>query len=89
MERIEIYAADESVCAEPKPRVRFRAFGNSALEFELLCWVEKPPLRGQVTDVLLTALNKRFNTERIEIPFGKHDIHIKQWPEGMLNAARD
>ena len=39
---------NEAVCKDPKARVRFRSFGNSSLDFELLCWVQEPALRGSV-----------------------------------------
>ncbi len=73
--------AEDKVCADPEPRVRFRSFGNSSLDLELLCWVEDPSLRGQVVDVLLTTIYKTFNSNNIEIPFSKQDIYIKEMPE--------
>ncbi len=68
------------VCADPEPRVRFRTFGASGLDFELLCWVEEPELRGRVIDRLNCAVYKRFMQEGIEIPYAKHDLYIKQLP---------
>ncbi|MDJ0622938.1 MAG: mechanosensitive ion channel family protein [Desulfocapsaceae bacterium] len=65
---------------EPDPRVRFRAFGASSLDFELLCWINDPELRGQAVDVLLDRIYKRFNAEKIEIPYAKHDVYIKAFP---------
>jgi len=74
-------AADESeVCADPYPRVRFRRFGHSGLEFELLCWVDKPEWRGRVLDALNTSIYKRFMANGIEIPYSKHDVYIKGLP---------
>jgi small-conductance mechanosensitive channel len=72
---------NEHVCAEPKPRVRFREFGDFSLNFELLCWIEDPLNRGLVLDELNTAIYKRFAEEGIEIPFPQHDIYIKQFPK--------
>ena len=34
---LSVAAREESVCDEPEPRVRFRRFGASGLDFELLC----------------------------------------------------
>jgi len=70
----------EAVCDDPEPRVRFRAFGASSLDFELLCWVYNPELRGRVLDALNTAVYKRFQTEGIEIPYAKQDLYIKEMP---------
>ncbi len=77
---MEIAEANERVCEDPEPRVRFRAFGASSLDFELLAWVEEPALRGLVTHELLRTTYKRLNAEGIEIPYSKHDLYIKQMP---------
>ncbi len=73
--------ANGLVCADPEARVRFRAFGASSLDFELLSWVNQPAQRGLATHQLLGAIYKRFNAENIEIPYSKHDLYIKQMPE--------
>lgn len=65
------------VCKTPEPRVRFRSFGDSSLDHELLCWVDKPVLRGRVLHKLNTAVYKRFIKEGIEIPFPQRDIHVR------------
>ncbi|WP_456407396.1 mechanosensitive ion channel family protein [Thiolapillus sp.] len=70
----------QKVCHYPEARVRFRAFGASSLDFELLCWVDQPALRGQVTDELLEEIYNRFNAEGVEIPYNKQDIYIKEMP---------
>ncbi|MBU1341537.1 MAG: mechanosensitive ion channel family protein [Proteobacteria bacterium] len=64
------------VCKIPEPRVRFRAFGDSSLDHELLCWVQKPVLRGRVLHMLNTAVYKRFLQEGIQIPFPQRDVHV-------------
>ncbi|MBT8436578.1 MAG: mechanosensitive ion channel family protein [Gammaproteobacteria bacterium] len=79
---MDIALNDENVCEDPERRVRFRTFGPSSLDFELLCWIEKPVLRGRVLDVLNCKVYKRFIEEKIEIPYSKHDLYIKQMPSG-------
>jgi small-conductance mechanosensitive channel len=79
---MDIALNDENVCEDPEPRVRFRTFGPSSLDFELLCWIEKPVLRGRVLDILNSKVYKRFIEEKIEIPYSKHDLYIKQMPSG-------
>jgi small-conductance mechanosensitive channel len=78
----QIAKENESVCQQPEPRVRFREFGDSSLNFELLCWIEDPKLRGVVLDQLNTQIYKRFAKEGIVIPFPQRDIYIKQLPGG-------
>jgi small-conductance mechanosensitive channel len=77
---LQIAAQDAEVCAEPEPRVRFRNFGASSLDLELLCWVENPELRGRVVDTLNTAIYKGFQAAGITIPFAQQDIYIKELP---------
>jgi MscS family membrane protein len=67
---------NKRVCENPTPRVRFRNFGDSSLEHELLCWVKKPVFRGKVLHQLNTAVYKRFIKENIKIPFPQRDIHV-------------
>lgn len=71
---------DPQVCTYPEPRVRFRVFGASSLDFELLFWVKKPEERGRVVDAMNTRIYKSFNEEEIEIPYSKQDIYIKGIP---------
>ena len=64
-------------CAgSPEPRVRFRSFGDSALDFELLGWIEEPVLRGRVLHALNREVYRRFNEEGVEIPFPQRDVHL-------------
>jgi small-conductance mechanosensitive channel len=72
--------AEPSVCDDPEPRVRFRTFGASSLDFELLVWVENPELRGRVLDALNSAVYKQFQENRITIPFPQQDLYIKELP---------
>ena len=65
----------------PSPRVRFRRFGDSSLDFDLLVWIEEPVFRGRAVDQLNTAVYKRFLADRIEIPFPQRDVHLHPAPE--------
>lgn len=78
---MDIAINEPQVCTAPEPRVRFRAFGASSLDVDLLCWVETPEQRGRVLDNLNTAIYKRFKQEAIEIPYSKQDVYIKEMPK--------
>ena len=81
-------AEEESqVCSVPAPRVRFRLFGPSSLDFELLFWVVHPEHRGRVLDALNTQVYKMLNIENIEIPYSKQDIYIKGLPEQLATVS--
>lgn len=78
---MDIATNDEAVCEDPEPRVRFRTFGASSLDFQLMCWIEQPVLRGRIIDTLNCQVYKRFIEEKIEIPYSKHDLYIKELPK--------
>jgi len=77
---MEIAGLHEEICNDPEPRVRFRTFGNSGLDFELLVWIDEPVLRGRLSDALNCEVYKEFGKRGIEIPFPKHDVYIRQMP---------
>ena len=67
----------EEVCETPEPRVRFRRFGESSLDFELLCWIDQPVDRGRLQHELNCAVYKTFREKEIEIPFPQRDLHVR------------
>jgi small-conductance mechanosensitive channel len=76
----------DNVCAEPAPRVRFRTFGASGLDFELLCWIPHPELRGRVLDALNTSVYDALRAADIEIPYPKRDVYVRELP-GPVNTG--
>ena len=77
---LEIAASESLVCKSPAPRVRFRLFNTSSIDFELLCWAKAPALRGRTMDKLNDAIYKRLDQEGIEIPYPKQDVYIQKLP---------
>lgn len=77
---MEIAKEEDLVCETPEPRVRFRAFGASSLDFELLAWVEDPTARGLAVDSLLSTILTRLREAEIEIPYPKRDLYLKEQP---------
>jgi small-conductance mechanosensitive channel len=83
IETLEKAAADHGeICTNPAPRVRFRAFGDSSLDFELLCWIDRPVDRGRLRHELGVAIYKAFMASGIEIPFPQRDLHVRTLPDG-------
>ena len=70
-----------TVCRDPKPRVRMRGFGDSSLDFELLCWIERPVQRGLITHELYMAIYNAFARHNIEIPFPQRDVWVREIPD--------
>lgn len=67
------------VCRDPEPRVRFRAFGESSLDFEVLVWIAQPALRGPVLHELNCEIYRAFGREGVTIPFPQRDVHVRDW----------
>lgn len=78
---MEIANSEPLIVSIPEPRVRFRQFGASSLDFELLGWIENPELRGRAIHSLNSAVYKALNTANIEIPYAKQDLYIKELPK--------
>lgn len=82
IETLEKVAADNpDILKDPAPRVRFRRFGESSLDFELLGWIAMPVDRGRVTHELHCAVYKALLANKIEIPFPQRDLHVRSMPE--------
>jgi small-conductance mechanosensitive channel len=76
----QVAEANVEICQAPVARVRFRAFGESSLDFELLAWIERPVDRGRLKHELNCAIYKAFAANEIEIPFPQRDLHVKTMP---------
>ena len=76
----QVAADNQEVCKQPEPRVRFRNFGDSSLDFELLCWIAQPVDRGRLHHELNCAVYKAFADKGVEIPFPQRDLHVRTMP---------
>lgn len=79
---LDVAGSTDSVLERPRPRVRFRAFGDSALEYELLCWVPNPALRARVTHALNRGIYDEFRDAGVEIPFPQRDVRVSTGDSG-------
>jgi small-conductance mechanosensitive channel len=81
LETLETVAHENAdILDVPAPRARFRLFGDSSLDFELLGWISDPGDRGRVQHELNCAVYKAFIRENIEIPFPQRDLHVRTMP---------
>jgi len=83
---IETMLSESIVLDSPKPRARLRSFGDSALQYELLCWVSGPTRRRRAQHNLNRALYKELNDAGIEIPYPKRDVTLTR-PRGEGDGA--
>lgn len=65
-----------------EPKVLFLAFGDSALNFELRCFVRNIDRRLQIISDLNFAIDAAFRARGIEIPFPQRDVHVRDFPRG-------
>lgn len=65
------------VLTTPPPRVLLRAFGDSALQWEVWCFVPRPQERLATAHDLLLQINQLFRRHAIDIPFPQHDVHVR------------
>jgi MscS family membrane protein len=76
-----VAARNADVVKVPQPRVRNRGFGDSSVNFELLCWIKDPADRGRIKHELHMEIYRVFNQENVTIPFPQRDLWVKQVPE--------
>ncbi|MFT4891387.1 MAG: MscS family membrane protein [Halobacteriales archaeon] len=74
---VDVASAESLVLDSPTPRMRFRSFGDSALEYELLCWVSTPNQHKRALHNLNRAIYKALMAAEIEIPFPQRDLHVR------------
>lgn len=78
---------DPDICTYPLPVVRFRTFGGSSLDFELMGWIIEPAFKGRIIHQLNCAIYKSFAEHSIEIPYAKRDLYIKEFPGQKATKA--
>ena len=73
------------VSSMPKPKVLFREFGDSSLNFELRVFLHDVDSRLGVVSDINFAIDKAFKEEGIEIPFPQRDLHVKSLPDNSMS----
>ena len=74
---LEVARAYEGVLDDPAPRVQFRSFEGSCLEFHLLSWIRDPKRQYDVKSDLNFAVIKAFREKHIEIAYPQRDLHLR------------
>lgn len=78
---LDIARAHHRILADPKPQVFFIRLGNSALEFELRCFLDDVGTEVSTRSDVLYSLYAAFEREGIEIPFAQSDVTIRNLDE--------
>jgi small-conductance mechanosensitive channel len=75
---LQVALAHPDVLAHPAPDVRFVAFGDSSLNFELRVWTTRQVQTPHVlTTDLYFSIFRAFRERGIEIPFPQRDLHLR------------
>jgi MscS family membrane protein len=73
---LKVAGGNSLVLSEPKPRIRFRSFGDGSLDYELLCWTAHPKDKGRLIHQLATEVVKAFNEEGIALPSPQREVFV-------------
>ena len=75
---LEVASRDPHVRSNPQPEARFMEFGDSALNFELLVWVDITEVKiPQVKSTINYTIWDIFKEKGIQIPFPQRDIWFR------------
>ena len=74
---LQVAADNSHILKFPQPKVWFREFGDSSLNFELLCWIPRPKEKFDLTSALNYAIDAAFRDNGIEIAFPQRDLHLR------------
>lgn len=85
-----LQAASEQpdVLAEPPPAVHFLNYGDSSLDFRVVCWVPTPSQRFSTFSAMNFRIYELFAEHDIEIPFPQRDLHLRSVDPQVLAALQ-
>jgi small-conductance mechanosensitive channel len=67
---------EPSVLEHPKPRARFREFGDNGLQYELFAWIPNPIEKVRARHKINQSVFKEFDRRGIEIPYPQRTVHM-------------
>ena len=80
------------ILQDPPPSVLFKGFGDSALEFHLLVWIQQPMRQYQIISDLNFRIEAVLHKHQITVPFPQRDVHLSgaklqlEWPSELAVA---
>ena len=79
VERLLLEAAEgvEHVLETPRPSVQFAEFGESALDFRLLVWTDRPRRHPQIKSDIRFRVLRLFREAGVKIPNPQRDLYVR------------
>ncbi len=74
---VQVALDNDRVLNDPKPKTWFREFGDSSLNFVLLCWIPNAANKYDITSELNHGIDRIFRENGVEIPFPQRDLHLR------------
>ena len=74
---VEVAAKDGRILKRPAPDVHFQAFGDSSLDFRLMCWIDAADQQWRIASDLRFAIDAAFKRHAISIPFPQRDVALR------------
>jgi small-conductance mechanosensitive channel len=78
--------AVDHVLKDPPPKVYLKGFGESAIDFELLAWIDRPHDHQQIRSDINYEIERLFREQEIEIPFPQRDLRLRS---GSIEMAQN
>lgn len=74
---LAVARVEPTVLNRPSPKVWFKGFGDSSLDFELLVWIDNPQDSDPIKSSLNFLIEHELNQREIVIPFPQRDLWLK------------
>ncbi|MEG4346703.1 mechanosensitive ion channel [Microcoleus sp. A003_D6] len=79
---------ESNVLSHPSPKVWFCGFGDNALNFELLVWIDQPQESNAIKSAVNFLIDYELRHRNIEIPFPQRDLWLRN-PQELTKLFHD
>ncbi len=73
---LQVATQHQDVLKEPKPKVWFEGFGENALVFKLLLWIEEPDKQFDIKSDMYFLIEEALRQNQIKIPIDQRDLNF-------------
>ena len=73
---LKVATQHQDVLKKPQPKVWFEGFGENALVFKLLLWIEEPDKQFDIKSDIYFLVEEAFRQHQIKIPIDQRDLNL-------------